>query len=201
MSKEEKNRREKEHLTILKNIISKNSILALLSPLQKATEYLNIISKLERCVKYFPEEDKKENYYKKYISKIEELCEATAQIFISNKKYNECIEIDKKLLKYNDKNDKAIVRLYKNYWILGDKESAVIFGSFLYLRCDKKTQEKYKQLIPEIKNNFRIVANEFKNKTWLSEIKLTKKMIFRIIFFVICLMYLIKNYKYLQTFF
>ena len=201
MSKEEKNRREKEHLAILKNIISKDSILAPLSPMQKAKEYLNMISKLERCVKYFPEEDKKENYYKKYISKIEELCETTAQIFLANNKINECIEIDKKLLKYNDKNDKAIVRLYKNYWIMGDKESAVIFGSFLYLRCDKKTQDKYKQLIPEIKTNFKIVATEFQNKTWLSEVKITKKMVFRTIFFFICVIYLIKNFNVLKTIF
>ena len=109
--------------------------------------------------------------------------------------------MDKKLLKYNDKNDKAIVRLYKNYWILGDKESAVIYGSFLYLRCDKKTQQKYKELIPEIKNNFRIVATEFKNKTWLSEIKFSKKMILRFIFFIICIIYLIKNYKEMRNIF
>ncbi len=201
MSKEEKKRREEEHLRILKNIISKDSILAPLEPLQKAKEYLDMISRLERAVKYFPESDKNENYYKKYMQKIEELSETTSQIFLSQKKYKECIDMDKKLLKYNDKNDKAIVRLYKNYWILGDKESAVIYGSFLYLRCDKKTQQKYKELIPEIKSNFRIVATEFKNKTWLSEIKFSKKMILRFIFFIICIIYLIKNFKEMRNIF
>ena len=86
-------------------------------------------------------------------------------------------------------------------WNLGDKESAVIYGSFLYLRCDKKTQDKYKQLIPEIKQNFKKVAENFKNKTWLSEIKITKKMVFRFIFFIICLIYIIRNYKDLNSFF
>ena len=201
MSKEEKKRRETEQLQILKNIISSNYIQAPLEPLKKAQQNLNIISKLERNVKYFPETDKKENYYKKYISKIEELGEEASQIFFSQKKYKECIEVDKKLLKFNDKNDKAIVRMYKSYWILGDKESAVIYGSFLYLRCDKKTQDKYKDLIPEIKNNFKKVAEEFKNKSWLSEIKITKKMVFRTILFIICIIYLINNYKELNSFF
>ena len=201
MSKEEKKRREAEKLKMLNNIIKKDSILAPLEPLQKAKEYLVMITKLETIVKYFSESDKKENYYKKYISKIEELSENVAQILFSHKKYKECINVDKNLLKYNEKNDKAIVRLYKSFWILGDKESAVIFGSFLYLRCDKKTQQKYKDLIPEIKKNFKIVAEEFKNKTWLSEIKITRKMVFRIILFTICIIYLIKNYKELISFF
>ena len=201
MSKEEKKRREAEKLKMLNNIIKKDSILAPLEPLQKAKEYLVMITKLETIVKYFSESDKKENFYKKYISKIEELSENVAQILFSHKKYKECINVDKNLLKYNEKNDKAIVRLYKSFWILGDKESAVIFGSFLYLRCDKKTQQKYKDLIPEIKKNFKIVAEEFKNKTWLSEIKITKKMVFRIILFTICIIYLIKNYKELKSFF
>ena len=201
MSKEEKKRRETEHLQILKNIISSNSVQVPLEPIQKAQQYLNIVSKLERSVKYFPETDKKENYFKKYISKIEEFLEEASQIYFSQKKYKECIDIDKRLLKYNDKNDKAIIRLYKSYWILGDKESAVIFGSFLYLRCDKKTQDRYKDLIPEIKNNFKKVAEEFKNKSWLSEIKFSKKMVIRTILFIICIIYIIKNYQELKSFF
>ena len=142
MSKKEKKLREEEHLKILKNITSKNSIQVPLEPLQKAKQYSNMISELEKCVKYFPDSDKKENYYKKYVSKIEELSEEASEIYFSNNKYEECIDLSKNLLKYNNKNDKAIVRLYKSYWNLGDKESAVIYGSFLYLRCDKKTQDK-----------------------------------------------------------
>ena len=195
MSKEEKKRREEEQLKILKNITSKESTLTSLEPLQKAIGYSNIISSLENAVKYFPESDQNEKYYKQYIQKIEELGEKAAEIYINQKKYKECIDIDRKLLKYNNKNDKAIVRLYKNYWEIGDKETAVIYGSFLYLRCDKKTQDKYKQLIPEIKSNFRIVANNFMNKSWLSDIKFDRKTILRLIFFVICILYLINNYK------
>ena len=197
MSKQEKKRKEAEQLKILNNILTSNSLLAPLLPLQKVKEYLNLISKLERNVRYFPESEKNENYYKKYISKIEELYEEVSKIYYSENKYKECIENDLKLLKYSDKNDKAIIRLYHSYWNLGDKESAVIYGSFLYLRCDKKTQNKYKDLIIEIKANFKKVALEFKNKTWLSEIKFDKKMIIRFIFFVICLIYIIKNYNIL----
>ncbi len=193
MSKQEKKRKEAEQLKLLKNILSSNTLLAPLLPLQKANEYLNMISKLERSVRFFPEKDKNEKYYKQYIYKIEELYEDVAKIFFSEKKYKECIGIDLKLLKYNDKNDKALIRLYKSYYNLGDKESAVIYGSFLYLRCDKKTQNKYKDLIKEIKDNFKEVALEYKNKSFLSEIKLTKKSFIRFILFIICLIYLIKN--------
>ena len=193
MSKQEKKRKEAEQLKLLKNILSSNTLLAPLLPLQKANEYLNMISKLERSVRFFPEKDKNEKYYKQYKYKIEELYEDVAKIFFSEKKYKECIEIDLKLLKYNDKNDKALIRLYKSYYNLGDKESAVIYGSFLYLRCDKKTQNKYKDLIKEIKDNFKEVALEYKNKSFLSEIKLTKKSFIRFILFIICVIYLIKN--------
>ena len=193
MSKQEKKRKEAEQLKLLKNILSSNTLLAPLLPLQKANEYLNMISKLERSVRFFPEKDKNEKYYKQYKYKIEELYEDVAKIFFSEKKYKECIGIDLKLLKYNDKNDKALIRLYKSYYNLGDKESAVIYGSFLYLRCDKKTQNKYKDLIKEIKDNFKEVALEYKNKSFLSEIKLTKKSFIRFILFIICVIYLIKN--------
>ena len=198
-AKEEKRRREAENMKLLKEILNTNSILAPLEPLKKAKEYLNIISRLEKCVKYFPESDKNSNYYKKYILKIEELLETIAEIYYSKEKYNECIDIDRKLLNYNDKNDKAMVRLYKCYWIIGDKEFAVIYGSFLYLRCDKKTQDKYKELIQEIKNNVKIVSNEFKNKSWYSDIKFTKKTCIQFIFFIICILFLLYNLKDLNT--
>ena len=201
MSKEEKKRKEEENLKTLKNITSKESLLSSLQPLQKAKGYENIISNLETEIKYFPESDQNEKYYKRYIQKIDEIGEKASEIYMNEKRLKECISIDKKLLKYNNKNDKAIVRLYKNYWDIGDKETAVIYGSFLYLRCDKKTQDKYKQLIPEIKQNFKKVAEEYKNKSFLSEIKISKKMIFRFIFFIICIIYIIRNYKDLNSFF
>ena len=72
MSKEEKKRRETEQLQILKNIISSNYIQAPLEPLKKAQQNLNIISKLERNVKYFPETDKKENLVSKFNIKIKQ---------------------------------------------------------------------------------------------------------------------------------
>ena len=201
MSKEEKKRKEEEQLKTLKNITSKESLLSSLQPLQKAKGYENIISNLETEIKYFPESDQNEKYYKRYIQKIEEIGEKASEIYMNQKRIKECINIDKKLLKYNNKNDKAIVRLYKNHWEIGDKETAVIYGSFLYLRCDKKTQDKYKQLIPEIKNNFRIVATEFQNRSILRDIKFDKKMTLRFIFFIICLIYIIKNFKDIKSIF
>ena len=201
MSKEEKKRKEEEHLKTLKNITSKESLLSSLEPLQKVRGYENIISNLEIEVKYFPESDQNEKYYKRYIQKIEEIGEKASEIYMNQKRYKECISIDKKLLKYNKKNDKAIVRLYKNNWEFGDKETAVIYGSFLYLRCDKKTQDKYKELIPEIKKNFKIVATEFQNRSFLRDIKFDRKMVLRFIFFLLSIIYIIKNYKDMKSIF
>ena len=201
MSKEEKKRKEEENLKTLKNITSKESLLSSLQPLQKAKGYENIISNLETEIKYFPESDQNEKYYKRYIQKIDEIGEKVSEVYMNEKRLKECISIDKKLLKYNNKNDKAIVRLYKNYWDIGDKETAVIYGSFLYLRCDKKTQDKYKQLIPEIKNNFRIVATEFQNRSILRDIKFDRKMILRFIFFIISIIYIVKNFKDIKSIF
>ena len=201
MSKEEKKRKEEENLKTLKNITSKECLLSSLQPLQKAKGYENIISNLETEIKYFPESDQNEKYYKRYIQKIDEIGEKASEIYMNEKRLKECISIDKKLLKYNNKNDKAIVRLYKNYWDIGDKETAVIYGSFLYLRCDKKTQDKYKQLIPEIKNNFRIVATEFQNRSILRDIKFDRKMILRFIFFIISIIYIVKNFKDIKSIF
>ena len=115
MSKKEKKLREEEHLKILKNITSKNSIQVPLEPLQKAKQYSNMISELEKCVKYFPDSDKKEKKKKKYVSKIEELSEEASEIYFSNNKYEECIDLSKNLLKYNNKNDKAIFRSISSF--------------------------------------------------------------------------------------
>ena len=202
MSKEEKKRRENEQIKILNSIINKKPQFESLEPLKKVFEYSNLIRQLENNLKNIPEEDKNKKYYKDYLEEIEKLGECVAEIYFKEKKYDKAIEIDKKLIKNNDKYHRSFKRLYYSYWALGDKESAVIYGSFIIYRCDKKTKDKYyKDIIPEIQNNLYKVAHEFQNKSWWSDIKLTRGMYVRAFIFIICIIYLIRNYNDLKLVF
>ena len=196
MSKEEKKKRENEQIKILNDIKNRQSHFGALSPFEKAKEYSYLLKELENNLKSFPEEDKNKKYYKEYEEEIEKINEIIAQIYFEDKKYDKAIEIDKKIIKKNAKYHKSFKRLYLSYWALGDKELAVIYGSFLLSRTDKNIKNKYyKDLVPEIEKNLRQVAKEFKNKSWWSEIKLNRGMYIRAILFVICIIYLILNFK------
>ena len=202
MSKEERKKRENEQIKILNNIINKKSHFESLDPLKKALEYTSLLNQLEYNLKYYPEEDKNKKYYREYLEEIEKLYESLAEIYFNEKQYKKSIEFDKKILKRNDKYHKSFKRLYFSYWALGDKETAVIYGSFLLSKVDKKIQNKYyKDLIPIVKTNLLQVAKDFKNKSWWSGLKITKGMIIRGIIFIICIIYFIRNYKDLNLVF
>ena len=202
MSKEEKKKIENERIKLLNSIINRKSHVESLDPLKKALEYTSLLNQLEYNLKYFPKEDNNKKYYKNYLEEIEKLNESLAEIYFNAKMYQKAIDIDKKILKRNDNYHKSFKRLYFSYWALGNKEDAVIYGSFLLSKCDKKTQDKYyKDLIPEIKTNLIKVAKEFKNKNWWSDIKINRGMVIRGIIFVICIIYLIRNFKDLNLVF
>ena len=201
MSKEEKKKRENEQIKILNSIINKKTNFESLPPLKKALEYSSLIRQIEYNMKYFPKEDINQKYYKKYLEELEKLNETVAEIYFQEKKYDKAIEYDKKLIKQNEKYHRSFKRLYYSFWDLGDKETAVIYGSFLLYRCDKKTKDKYyKDIIPEIDKNLHQVAHEFQNKSMLSQIKLSRGMYIRAIIFIFCIIYLIMNYKDLNFF-
>ena len=202
MSKEERKKRENEQIKILNSIINKKSHFESLAPLKKAVEYLLLVKDLENNMKNFPQEDKNKRYYTEYLNEIENLNDYAAEIFFKEKKYEKAVEIDKKLIKQNDKYHKSFKRLYLSLWALGKKEDAVIYGSFLLYKCDKATKDKYyKDIIPEIQTNLHKIAKEYQNKSWLQEIKITRGMVIRGIIAIICVFYLIKNYDDLKLFF
>ena len=180
MSKEERKKRENEQIKILNSIINKKSHFESLAPLKKAVEYLLLVKDLENNMKNFPQEDKNKRYYTEYLNEIENLNDYAAEIFFKEKKYEKAVEIDKKLIKQNDKYHKSFKRLYLSLWALGKKEDAVIYGSFLLYKCDKATKDKYyKDIIPEIQTNLHKIAKEYQNKSWLQEIKITRGMVIR----------------------
>ncbi len=202
MSKEERKKRENEQIKILNSIVNKKSHFESLVSLKKAEEYSNLVKELEKNLKTFPDEDKNKKYYKEYLDEIEKLNENIAEIYFNEKMYSKAVEVDKKILKQNKKYHKSFLRLYHSLWALGDKESAVIYGSFILYQCDKKTKDKYyKDVIPEIEKNLHKIAREFQNKSWWSDIKISRNMILRCAIFIICIIYLIRNYNDLNLFF
>ena len=202
MSKEERKKIEKENIKILNSLINKKSHFEELETKKKIHEYSSLIKELEKMIKSFPEEDKTKNYYKEYIDQYEKVSDALADIYFEQKEYKQVIDIDKKILKNNNKFHKSFKRLYYSFWELGDKESAVIYGSFILYTCDKKIRDKYyKDIIPEIQKNLHQVAKDYQNKSWLSELKITKKGVIRFIFFIISVIYLIKNKEYIGKIF
>ena len=203
MSKEERKKIEEENIKILNSIINKKSHFVSLDNKNKLIQYSFLLRDLENNLKSFPKEDQNKKYYRQYLDEIIKLNDDIAQIYFLEKNYEKVVEIDKKIIKQNEFNYRSYERLYKAYWELGDKELSVIYGSFLIYKCDKNIRNKYyKDLIPEIEKNIKIVGNEFKNKTWLSEIKLkiNKKNIFRCVLFIISMIYLFYNYKDLNIF-
>ena len=202
MSKEEKKKRENEQIKILNDIKNRQSHFGVLSPIEKAKEFSYLLKELKNNLKSIPEEKKKKKYYKEYEEEIEKINDIIAQIYFEDKKYDKAIEVDKKIIKKNDKYHKSFKRLYLSYWALGDKELAVIYGSFLLSRADKNIKNKYyKDLVPEIEKNLRQVAKEFKNKSLWSDIKLNRGMYIRAILFIVCIIYLILNFKDLKLIF
>ena len=202
MSKEERKKRENEQIKILNSIVNKKSHFESLVSLKKAEQYSISVKELERNLKTFPDEDKNKKYYKEYLDEIEKLNENIAEIYFNEKMYSKAVEVDKKILKQNKKYHKSFLRLYHSLWALGDKESAVIYGSFILYQCDKKTKDKYyKDVIPEIEKNLHKIAREFQNKSWWSDIKISRNMILRCAIFIVCIIYLIRNYNDLNLFF
>ena len=189
------NKRENNRISDLNIIINKKSHYNSHSPIKKATEYLSLVHNIEDLLKHFSEEEKEKSYYKKYLEEIEKLNEEIAQIYFDEKMYKQSIEIDKKLIKNNKINHKSYARLYKSYLALGDEETAVMYGSFLLYRCDKKSQDLYKDLLPEIKNNLMKVAQNYKNKGFFDGIKIDRKFIIRTVIFAICAIYLLFHFK------
>ena len=189
------NKRENTRITDLNTIINKKSHYNTYSPIKKATEYSSLLYNIEDLLKHFSEEEKQKNYYKRYLEEAEKLKEEIAQIYFDEKMYKQSIEIDKNLIKDNKVNHKSYVRLYKAYLALGDEETAVIYGSFLLYRCDKKNQELYKDLLPEIKSNLMRVAQNYKNKGFFDGIKFDRAFIIRAVFLAIFAIYLFIHFK------
>ena len=92
--------------------------------------------------------------------------------YIKKEKYQESIQLDKKIIFIDGKYDKSYARLFKSFLKLNKKAEAVFFGDILIKNFDDKVKENYKDLIPEIekeKKKFEIEYEIEKEKKRIEE--------------------------------
>lgn len=88
--------------------------------------------------------------------------------YLNKNKYEESIEMDKKIFSLDAKYDKSYARLFKSYLKLNKKAEAVFFGDILIHNFNDEVKAKYKDLIP-------LIEKEKKNLEIEYEIEKEKK--------------------------
>ncbi len=81
--------------------------------------------------------------------------------YLKKERYQESIELDKKIIFIDGKYDKSYARLFKSFLKLNKKAEAVFFGDILIKNFDDKVKENYKQLIPEIEKEKKNLEIEY----------------------------------------
>ena len=102
-----------------------------------------------------------------FISLSKHIMSNLASLYIKKEKYNESIEIDKKIISLDPKYDKSYARLFKSYQKLNKRAEAVFFGDMLIKNFGNEIREKYKDLMPIIineKNELEKIETEMKEK-------------------------------------
>ena len=73
----------------------------------------------------------------------------TALSYYKQGKFEDSIQYDLKVIEYDPKYDRSFIRLFKVYRKLNKLNQAIFFGN-IFLKFDKKTQNKYKNINEEI---------------------------------------------------
>ena len=113
---------------------------------EKITKYFELLNEEEEVFKSIEKNDNKD--YIDFSKELKLLLINLAEALYNNERFQECIDIDKKILRIDETYHKSYARLYYCYKKIGKNESAVIFGSMIKFRADKETIEKnYKELV------------------------------------------------------
>ena len=112
----------------------------------------------------------------KIVSLYKDILSKIAECFYLQKKYEDSIEYDLKLICLEPKNIKSIVRLFYSYLKKQKYQQANFYGD-LFLEFDKDTKDKYKDVLKDIEN--------FKSQR--ENIKINK-IVFNFISFVIIIL-------------
>ena len=106
---------------------------------------------LERS--YNPQSEELLTLYKQIMNNLS-LC------FSKTEKYQESIDLDLKIISFDQNYDKAYVRLFNNYLKIGKKDQAVYFGNML-LKFDEETLKKYENLKETIEDTKKSLQAEY----------------------------------------
>jgi tetratricopeptide (TPR) repeat protein len=151
---------------------------------EKITKFYELLQEEEDVYKSV-EKSEEENYIK-FSNELKLLLINLSDALYNQKKYSDCIEIDRKILAIDEKYHQSYARLYYCYKKIGKNESAVIFGSMIKFRADKETIEKnYKELVEQIDKELVEFNEKYQNKNYWKESGLfsTTNIIQLIIFF------------------
>lgn len=119
-----------------------------------------------------------------------------AESLYENEKYEECIIVDRKILKLDDSHHQSYARLFEAYCKIGKNDNGVIYGHMLKLKFAKtKLLDKYySELIPRIDAETKIVAENLKNESIFKQLKLTKMSYIKFIIFIFSIIFLLHGY-------
>ena len=101
---------------------------------------------------------------KEFISLSKQIMSNLSLAYIKKNKYKESIELDKKIISLDPKNDKSYARLFRSFLKLNQKAEAVFFGDILIKNFGNEIREKYKDLIPDIEKEKKNLEIEYENE-------------------------------------
>ena len=107
-----------------------------------------------RMLAYHPE-------IQKFISLSKHIMSNLSLSYLKKEKYEESIQIDKKIFSLDPKYDKSYARLFNSYLKLNKKAEAVFFGDILIKNFNNEVKEKYKDLIPIIEKEKKNMEIEY----------------------------------------
>ena len=161
---------------------------------EKITKFYELLQEEEDVYKSV-EKSNEENYIN-FSNELKLLLINLSDALYNQEKYYDCIEIDRKILAIDEKYHQSYARLYYCYKKLGKNESAVIFGSMIKFRADKKTIEKnYKDLVEQVDKELIEFNEKYKNDSlWKNYNIFSTTNIFQLIIFFCSLLYILYQY-------
>ena len=161
---------------------------------EKITKFYELLQEEEDVYKSV-EKSEEENYIK-FSNELKLLLINLSDALYNQKKYSDCIEIDRKILAIDEKYHQSYARLYYCYKKLGKNESAVIFGSMIKFRADKETIEKYyKNLVEQVDKELIEFNEKYQNNSlWKNSNIFSTANIFQLIIFFCSLLYILYQY-------
>ena len=135
--------------------------------LYKNKSYEEAILKYKEGYEKLEKELPQINLERSYNPQSEELLTLSKQImsnlslcYTKTEKFQESIDLDLKIISFDQNYDKAYARLFNNYLKLNKKDQAVYFGN-IFLKFDEETLKKYESLKETIEETKKSLQAEY----------------------------------------